>query len=73
MAFNDEEVKGIKITAEVALTDAECDRQKLPHGSVQTVVWVDHLTTPVEVEWSPGLERGWVRWAPLGADLPTIP
>ncbi len=76
--FNETEAKSIKITAEITLADEECDKQKVPRGTVQRVVWVDHSTSPVEIEWSPGTERGWVRWAPLPADgqvstLPTIP
>lgn len=71
--MTNEAAKSIKITAEIALSDAECEKQGKPLGSVQTIVWVDHAAQPVEIEWSPGIERGWVRWGPLGEPLPTIP
>jgi hypothetical protein len=74
MAFNTEEAKSIKITAEVMLADAECDRQGVPRGTVQTVTWLEHGDEQdTEIEWSPGTERGWLRWAPQGQGLPTIP
>ena len=61
--MNTEEAKHLTVTAVV----------ELPDGTTQTVTWVSTKDKPVEVEFSPGTEAGWLRWGPLGAPLPTIP
>lgn len=70
--FNEEVVKTATFVLTVTLSDAECQKRGIPLNTTETTTLVDHAKGGVEVEWSPGLHGGWVRWANLGDQLPRV-